>query len=77
MSKELWDILEHPPVQVKCEAVNEDSSRKLYARLYISSDVKGRFDFESRLIESGETVDHGAYIMLPPKTYKVISSEDG
>jgi hypothetical protein len=31
MDNELIDILEHPPVQVKCEAVNEDSSRKLYA----------------------------------------------
>lgn len=71
MSEELWDILQHPPVQVKCEAVNEDSSRKLYARMYISSDRKGRFDYESRLIENGETVEHVAYICLPTMTYLV------
>jgi hypothetical protein len=53
---------------------------------YVSSDGIIRLDLESRLIENGETVEHGAFICLPPityqvdliaKTYKVIDGEGG
>ena len=58
----------------------------MYFGTYVSSGGIIRLDLESRLIENGETVEHGASICLPPvtyqvdliaKTYKVIDGEVG
>ena len=43
----------------------------MYVGIYVSSDGIMRLDLESRLIENGETVEHGAFICLPPITYQV------
>jgi hypothetical protein len=71
MASELKEILEHPPVQVTCEAFDKDSQWKMYVRMYAASDEKGRFDIETRRIEDGEPIAHVAFIFLPSKTYQV------
>jgi hypothetical protein len=78
------------PLQVKCEAYEERSPWKFYVRIYGAGDHYGngraRIEFEKRLIESGETVVHGAFIGLPAgnyyvnllsKTFTVLPSENG
>ena len=65
------EILERIPVQVKGEAVRENSPWRMYVGIYVASDGKMRIDLEDRLIEPGETVEHGAFICLPPITYQV------
>jgi hypothetical protein len=86
MVSDLMEVLGQIPVQVKGEAVRENSPWKLYVGICVANDGKMSIDLESRKMENGETVEHAAYICLPPfayqvdllaKTYKAMRSEVG
>jgi hypothetical protein len=86
MASDLMEILDQIPVQAKGEAVRENSPWKLYVGIYVASDGRMHIDLEDQLIETGETVEHGAFICLLTiayqvdllaKTFKVMDGEVG
>ena len=89
MSDNLPYILDQLAVQAKCEAREEGCPWEFHVNIYCTGDhypgnEKARIEFEKRLTASGETVGHGAFILLPAghylidllaKTYKVLQIE--
>jgi hypothetical protein len=71
----LTHVFDHLPVRVQCEAHEEGSPWKVYVSLYGAGDHYGngraRIEFEKRLIESDETVEHGAFIGISTGNYYV------
>ena len=72
----LTDVFDHLPVQVKCEAHEEGSPWEVCVSIFGAGDPyarneKARLEFEKRLIETGETVAHGAFIAISTGSYYV------
>jgi hypothetical protein len=92
MTDDLTDVFNHLPVHVKCEAHEEGSPWECHLNIYgtgdnYSGNARVRIEFEKRLIESGETVTHGAFICrctggnyfvnLLAKTFTVLPGGEG